>query len=80
MILVKYRLSLIIHMQRVTLVACLALAILSIAISVNNNSNHIFYVEGQAMEEQSTFSKEQDSVSVLLDGKIIPFKGFHSLV
>lgn len=63
-------------MEKVRLRACLALAILGIAISVNNISNPIFYAEGQSTEAQSTFSKGQDSVSVLLDGKTIPSKSF----
>ncbi len=63
-------------MQKIRLRACLALAILGIAISVNNNYNSVFYAKGQVTEKEPTSSGGQDSVSVLLDGKTIPSKSF----
>ena len=63
-------------MQKIRLRACLVLAILGIAISVNNNYNSVFYAKGQVTEKEPTSSGGQDSVSVLLDGKTIPSKSF----
>lgn len=63
-------------MQKIRLRACLALAILGIAISVNDDYNSVFYAKGQTTEKEPTSSGGQDSVSVLLDGKIIPSKSF----
>ena len=59
-------------MQKIVLRICLAVAILATAITTNNNSP-ILYAKGQETEEKS---QGQDSVTVLLDGKIIPSKSF----
>lgn len=63
-------------MQKIALKICMVVAILAIAIAINNNISPILYAKGQATEKESTSSQGQDSVTVLLDGKVIPSKSF----
>ena len=63
-------------MQKIALRVCLAVAIIALAIAINNSGSFIPYAKGQVTDKEPTSSPGHDSVTVPLDGKIIPSKSF----